>query len=84
MTFKDRVEKELKGVKSWATDAGFQARLAKAEASSELRKIWMETEQNIAKLEGRMDDLGDEADEAAQRLLDRVKEGWSKLKSARN
>jgi hypothetical protein len=84
MTFKDRVEKELKGVKSWATEAEFQARLAKAEASSELRKIWMETEQNIAKLEGRMGDLGDEADEAAQKLLDRVKEGWSKLKSARH
>jgi hypothetical protein len=84
MTFKDRVEKELKGVRSWATDASFQAKLAKAEASSELRKIWMETEQNIAKLEGRLSDLGEEADDSAQKLLDRIKESWSKLKSARN
>jgi len=84
MTFKDRVEKELKGVKSWATDAGFQARLAKAEASSELRKIWIEAQQDISKLEARLDDLGEEADDSAQKLLDRVKESWSKLKSTKH
>ncbi len=84
MSLKERVEKELAAAKSWATEASFQAKLAKAEASSELRKVWMETEQNIAKLEARLEDLGGEADEAAQKLLDGIKDGWAKLKAAKD
>src|SRR5690606_5705889 len=84
MSLRERVEQELRNAKEWAADAEFRARLAKAEAGSELRKIWMETEQSMAKLEARLDDLGGEADEAAQRLMDRVKEGWAKLKAQRN
>lgn len=84
MSLRERVEKELKNAKEWAADAEFKARLAKAEAGSELRKIWMETEQSMAKLEARLDDLGGEADDAAQKLMDRVKEGWAKLKSQRS
>jgi hypothetical protein len=83
MSLKERALQELAGVKSWAAEATFQAHLAKSEASSELRKVWMETEQNIAKLEARLEDLGGEADEAAQKLLDGIKDGWSKLKSSR-
>jgi hypothetical protein len=84
MSLRERVEKELKNAKEWAADAEFQARLAKAEAGSELRKVWMETEQRMAKLEARLEDLGGEADEAAQKLLDSIKDGWAKLKSQRN
>jgi len=82
MSLKERVEKELAGMKSWASEAGFQARLAKAEASSELRKAWMEAEQNMAKLEARLEDLGGEADEAAQKLYEDVKARWAKLKAS--
>jgi hypothetical protein len=81
LSLKERVEKELAGVKSWAQDAGFQARLAKAEAGSELRKTWMETEQKIAKLEARLEDIGGEADDAAQKLYEDVKARWAKLKA---
>ena len=84
MQLKERVEKELASVKAWANDTKFQAKLAKAEASSELRKRWMETEQNIHKLEARLSDLGEEADDAAQKLLDGLKESWSKVKKASN
>lgn len=83
MSLRERVEKEMASAKAWANDAGFQARLAKSEASSELRKVWMETEQNMAKLEARVKDLGGEADEAAQKLLDSIKDGWAKLRSSR-
>jgi hypothetical protein len=83
MSLKERALKELAGVKTWAAEASFQAQLAKAEASSELRKVWMETEQNIAKLEARLEDLGSEADEATHKLLESLKDGWSKLKASR-
>jgi len=84
MSLRERVEKELATAKSWATEASFQAQLAKAEASSELRKIWMETEQNMAKLEARLEDLGGEADDAAHKLLEGIKEGWAKLRTPRD
>lgn len=80
MSFKDKIEKELESAKAWASEATFQARLAKSEASSELRKVWHETEQSIAKLEARLEDLGGEADAAAQKLLDGIKDGLAKLK----
>lgn len=84
MSLRERVEKELTNARAWATEAEFQAKLAKAEAGSELRKIWIETEQNMAKLEARLEDFGGEADEAARKLLESVKDGWAKLKAQRN
>jgi len=84
IALKERIEKELEKAKTHAAEAAFQARLAKAEASSELRKIWRETEQNMAKLEARLENLGEEADDAAQKLLDGVKDGWAKIKALRN
>jgi guanylate kinase len=84
MSLKERVEQELAQARSWAAEASFQAQLAKAEASSELRRIWMETEQNMAKLEARLENLGEEADDAAQKLMENIKEGWAKLKAPRN
>jgi hypothetical protein len=80
MALKERVNEELTELKALAADANFQARLAKAEASSELRKLWMETEQNIAILEARLEKLGDDADDAVDNLLVKVKDGWTKLR----
>jgi len=84
MSLRERVEKELENAKAWAEDAGFRARLAKAEAGSELRKVWMETEQEMAKLEARLKDLGGEADDAAQKLMESIKERWAKLKKTQH
>lgn len=80
MSLKDLLNKELTDFRAWATDATFQAKLAKAEASSELRKVWMEAEQNLAKLEARVSDLGSDADEAVEMLRGKLKESWAKLK----
>jgi len=81
MALKNQINQELTELKAWASEAGFQARLAKAEAGSELRKLWMETEQNIAKLEARLEKAGDDADEAIDGMLVGLKNGWTKLKS---
>jgi DNA repair exonuclease SbcCD ATPase subunit len=80
MSIKERVHQELTELKKRAAEAEFQARLAKAEATSELRKVWMEAEQNIAKLEARLEDLSGDADDAVDTLLEKVKDNWAKVK----
>jgi phage shock protein A len=81
MALKHQINKELTELKAWATDVNFQARLAKAEASSELRKAWMEAEQDLAKLEVRLEQLGNNADASVDALVERLKGRWSELKS---
>lgn len=80
MSLKELLNKELTEFKAWSADTAFQARLAKAEASSELRKVWMEAEQNLAKLESRLSELSSDADETVDMLRGRLKESWAKLK----
>lgn len=80
MALKDLLNKELTEFKEWATDAKFQAKLAQAEASSELRKRWIEAEQTIAKLEARVDQVGSDVDETVETLRTRLKESWAVLK----
>ena len=60
-----------------------QARLAASEANSEFRKTWMETEQEVAKLQARLSDLGAEAELELEEALASVKSGWEKLKESR-
>lgn len=81
--YKERVRRELGEFKRWAEEANMQAHLAKAEASAELRRLWMETEQNLAKLESKLEDLETDVDEGLQGALDSLRAGWNKLKSLR-
>jgi len=84
MSYKDKVRSELEEFKRWAEEANMQAHLAKAEAGAELRKLWMQAEQDIAKLESRLEDLETEVDEGVQGALDSLRSGWDKLKSRRD
>lgn len=83
MSYKEKVRSELGEFKRWAEEANLQARLAKSEASAELRKLWMETEQNLAKLEAKLEDLETEVDEGVESVLGSLRAGWDKLKSHR-
>lgn len=83
MSYKDKVRAELSDFKRWAEEANMQVHLAKAEASAELRKLWMETEQNLAKLESKLEDLEADVDEGVEDALDSLRAGWDKLKSLR-
>ena len=71
MSLKDKIEKELAGFKAWAEEANMQAHLAKAEVSAE---------QNIAKLEAKLEGLGEQADEAADHLVETLKKKRAELK----
>jgi len=81
MAIKELINKELSEFKSWAQDATFQARLVQSEATSELRKRWMEAEKTIAKLEAKLEELGSDADETVDLLRAKLKDTWAKLKS---
>ncbi len=83
MSYRDKVRAELSDFKRWAEEANMQAHLAKAEASAELRKLWMETEQNLAKLESKLEDLEADVDDGVEGALDSLRAGWDKLKSLR-
>lgn len=81
MALKDRFNKELTELKAWAADAELQAKLAKSEAGSELRKAWMEAQQDLVKLEARVEQLGGEVDSAVSSLVTQLRERWTKLRN---
>ncbi len=82
MSFKEQVQKELDGFKAWAQEANLRARLAKSEVSAELRVAWMEAEQNAAKLEAKLSDLAEQADDTTKRLLATLKEQKERVRKA--
>ena len=84
MSIKEKIQKELADLKAWSQEANMQAHLAASEANSELRKVWMETEQNVAKLEARLSDLGEGAEKELEGMLANVKSDWEKLKKSRS
>ena len=83
MSAKEKVQKELNDFLAWTQEANMQAHLAASEANSELRKVWMETEQNIAKLQARLSDAGAGAELELESLIANLKQGWEKLKDSR-
>jgi len=82
MSFKDDVQKELSEFKAWAKDMNMQARLAKSSLQAEARTAWMEAEQNIAKLEAKLDQLGESVDHNVQGSIDQLKASYKKLRSS--
>jgi hypothetical protein len=82
MSFKEKVQKELEGFKSWAQEANMQAHLAKSEVSAELRTAWMEAEQHVAKLEAKLGDLSEDADDAVSKLVSALKEKREQVSKA--
>lgn len=82
MSFKKDVEKELVELRAWAEEVNLQAHLAKSEIKAEVRTAWMEAEQHAAKLEAKLDGLGDTVDRAVSDVLAQLKESYQKVKSA--
>lgn len=83
MSLKEKVQKELDDFTAWTQEVNLQAHLGASEANSELRKVWMETEQSIAKLQARLSDAGAGAELELESLVASVKEGWAKLRESR-
>lgn len=82
MSFKNDVKTELDEFKAWAQKMNIQARLAKSELQADARTAWMEAEQNLAKLEAKLDDMGDAMDKNVQGALEQLKANYNKLKAS--
>jgi hypothetical protein len=82
MSFKDDVQKELTEFKAWAANMNRQARLAKSSLLAAARTAWMEAEQSVAKLEAKLDQLGDTMDHNVQGTVDQLKASYKKLRSS--
>lgn len=83
MSLREKVQKELDDFTAWTQEVNLKAHLGAAEANSDLRKLWMETEQNIAKLQARLSDAGAEAELELEGLITKIKSNWEKLKESR-
>lgn len=82
MSFKKDVEKELADFRAWADEVNMQAHLAKSEIQAEVRSAWREAEQNAARLEAKLEGLGDTVDSATSDVLEQLKRSYQKVKSA--
>ena len=82
MSFRKDVEKELGEFRAWAERVNMQAHLAKSEIQAEVRTAWMEAEQSAARLEARLEGLGDTVDGAVTDVLEQLKRSYQKVKSA--
>jgi len=82
MSFRKDVEKELEQFKVWAQDVNMQAHLAKSGLQAEVRTAWMEAQQSVAKLEAKVEELGEAADQGLESALEQLKANYQKLKSS--
>jgi hypothetical protein len=87
MTIRERIDKELDRVQALRDELDVQAHLAKIEAQEELGEIWKKAEHARAKLEAEFARIKDGTEEprenigeAAEMLLDEVKNGYKKLR----
>ncbi len=82
MSFKEKVQKELDDFRAWTSQVNMQAHLAKSELQAEARTAFMAAEQNAAKLEAKLGDLGESVDFNVQLIVEQLKENYEKVKGS--